>query len=167
MLENDYAKVDLNNLKSIMLEGHPENSPSSSYNQIIDLFNDLAFCENPYQYVLEDLIDSQYSNRAITYSRYKLIKNLPNFDEALSENLLKKIAQKRFQSDSKYNDIMKVFNQSLHFDEFVMRFEYSKKHLKINQLQFVIKNLFHSASELKLYFPSKELIESFLYDCEE
>lgn len=160
---NTCPQVNLNELKAIMLDGESERCPSSSYNHIIDLFNNQAFCKNPYQFVLEDLIDSPINNRAITYSRYKLIKNLPNFDEALSIELLQNIAQKRFQNDS----IMKIFNRSLHFDEFKMRFEYSKKHLKIDQLQFVVKNLFHSAGQLEVYFPSKETIEYHLYNLDE
>lgn len=156
--------IDFDALKILLLEGEEPGVPSSAYDSVISLFEDKAFRENPYKFVLEDLLDNYISLPVIKFNMHKLIKNLPDFEKKCSLNLLEEIAQERFNKETDYEKIMGVFKRSLNFDEFQMRFEYGMRHLKISHLGFSIQNIFHNARQLKLYSYREMDIHLCLYD---
>ena len=159
--------IDFDQLKAIMLKGEKPNVPSSAYDYIIDLFEKRAFRENPYQFLVEHLLDHYIPHLAIiNFNEYRLSKNLPNFEHIVSLNLLEDIAKKRFKEKPEYEKIMPVFYESLYSVAFSMRFESCKRHLNIDELAIVIKHLFYSALQLKTYPESEDFLRAYDDICE-
>ena len=157
--------IDFESIKHVMLRGERANIPSSSYNSIIRLFNDRAFNENPYQYTIEHLLDHYTTRPALDFSSYRLIQNLPNFDENASIDLLQKIAAKRFAKDPQFKEIMEVFKRSLHHPEFAMRFEYGKNkcHIEVGHIAFAVRSLFDCSRRLEFYSITQQQIHDHFY----
>ncbi len=142
-------------------EQFKKKEPNHPWNPIIELdeiFQNQAFTANPYLFILEHLVDyDQLSSRrseGIPY--YPLLIGLPKFNKNASPDLLIQIAQKNFKDNPQFDKIMEIFRSSLDCNEFIMRFEFGKRHAEFIEIAFALDILFGKSKRLEPYSVTQE-----------